>query len=82
MPDAVVFDPRNAPSPQAMGIEWGSGGTSHILPAERERATFQVEAMTNILDGGADQTARRRWIMSSHEGEVSVSLVTATLLAL
>ena len=32
------------------------------LVKERERATFNVEALTNLLDGGADRTARRRQI--------------------
>ncbi|KAK1163669.1 peroxisomal acyl-coenzyme A oxidase 1 isoform X1 [Acipenser oxyrinchus oxyrinchus] len=31
---------------------------------ERESATFQTELLTNILDGGADKTARRREIES------------------
>lgn len=32
------------------------------LARERSRATFNVEALTNLLDGGSDRTARRRQI--------------------
>lgn len=42
-----------------------SGGTSEELPLERKKASFDVEKMTNILDGGADQTRRRRWIQAA-----------------
>ena len=41
-----------------------SGGTSHILPAERKRATFDVLKMTHVLDGGKANTARRHFIAS------------------
>jgi acyl-CoA oxidase len=41
-----------------------SGGTADILPAERVKATFNVEKMTNVLDGGPEKTKRRRWIIS------------------
>lgn len=44
-----------------------SGGTADILPAERARATFNVEKMTNLLDGGAKTTERRRFIISVTE---------------
>jgi acyl-CoA oxidase len=40
-----------------------SGGTSEILPIERAKATFDSEKLTNFLDGGADQTKRRRFII-------------------
>jgi hypothetical protein len=46
-----------------------SGGTAHILPTERKRATFDVEKLTNVLDGGEEATKKRRWIMSPTEGE-------------
>lgn len=39
---------------------WNSGGTAGTLPAERDRATFEVEVMTNLLDGGVEETERRR----------------------
>ena len=48
---------------------WNSGGTSGVLPAEEKRATFDVEKMTNFLDGGVEKTKRRRWIVSQTEGE-------------
>lgn len=38
-----------------------SGGTAEELPMERKKATFDIEVMTNCLDGGKDQTARRRF---------------------
>ena len=44
-----------------------SGGTSHLLPAERANATFETELMTNTLDGGAQATARRRWYARANE---------------
>ena len=43
------------------------GGTSHILPLERKKATFNIEIMTNILDGGKEFTTKRRWIQNSHD---------------
>lgn len=48
-----------------------SGGTAHVLPGERARASFVVEKMTNILDGGEEKTKRRRWIMSMLNGKDS-----------
>jgi len=45
-----------------------SGGTSGMLPAERSRATFVIEKMTNVLDGGPDKTKRRRFILSPLKG--------------
>jgi hypothetical protein len=32
---------------------WNDGGTASVLPAERARATFDVEAMMSLLDGSA-----------------------------
>jgi len=46
---------------------WNSGGTDEILPMERSRATFDVEKMTYILDGGESETRKRRWIQNSHD---------------
>jgi len=45
-----------------------SGGTADILPMERKKASFQVEKLTNFLDGGEEKTARRRFIISPSEG--------------
>jgi len=56
-----VLVPSNKPS-------WNSGGTSHILPEERARATFNKELLTNFLDGGEKATQKRRWIVSTSEG--------------
>jgi acyl-CoA oxidase len=41
-----------------------SGGTKDILVNERKKTTFEIEKMTNILDGGPKKTARRRFILS------------------
>lgn len=41
--------------------------TEHVLPAERAQASFDVTAMTHVLDHGADQTKKRRFILSTQE---------------
>lgn len=46
---------------------WKSGGTAGELPAERAQASFEVEKMTNFIDGGLKQTLQRRWITGSTE---------------
>ena len=46
---------------------WADGGTAHILPRERASASFSVERLTHVLDGGEEFTERRRWIQRSHE---------------
>mmetsp|Transcript_9065 Transcript_9065/g.12148 ORF Transcript_9065/g.12148 Transcript_9065/m.12148 type:complete len:713 (+) Transcript_9065:72-2210(+) len=38
------------------------GGTAHILPAERDRATFEILDLTHYLDGGEKWTAKKRWV--------------------
>lgn len=38
------------------------GGTADMLPKERAKATFDVQKMTNVLDGDAKRTSRRRFI--------------------
>jgi len=43
------------------------GGTADELPNERKKATFDIETMTNILDGGPKKTARRRWVLAPSE---------------
>ncbi len=50
-----------------MHQSWSSGGTARLLPRERARASFDVEALTHILDGGEAFTAKRRWIQGSHD---------------
>ena len=45
-----------------------SGGTAHILPQERKKATFIVEKLTNIFDGGIEKTKKRRFILSPNTG--------------
>lgn len=44
------------------------GGTAHILPEERKKATFSVELMTNAIDGSAEATKRRRFILTPLQG--------------
>lgn len=41
------LEPSDTPS-------WNSGGTAGVLPKELQKATFEVEAMTNFLDGGKE----------------------------
>jgi acyl-CoA oxidase len=41
-----------------------SGGTSHILPEERKKASFNVEDMTEYIIGGKDSVKRRKFIES------------------
>lgn len=38
-----------------------SGGTSHILPNERKKATFKTEDMIHLLNGGIEKTKRRKF---------------------
>ena len=47
---------------------WDDGGTAHILPKERAKASFDVERLTHVLDGGEEFTEKRRWIQRSHDG--------------
>jgi flavocytochrome c len=58
----------------ALGLEPGdvqtrnSGGTAQELPRERAKSTFDVSKMTNFLDGGEEETKRRRFITSPNLG--------------
>ena len=40
------------------------GGTSHILPRERSKATFDVNVLRDYLNGGPEFTKRRKFIGS------------------
>ena len=40
------------------------GGTAGVLDAERKRATFDVQKLTHVLDGGPEKTKRRYFIIS------------------
>jgi len=40
-----------------------SGGTADVLPAERKKASFDVNKLMHVLDGGPQMTAKRRFIM-------------------
>lgn len=50
----VKLHPSSQPGPN-------SGGTAHLLPAERKKATFNVEKMTDVLYNG--QASKRRFIL-------------------
>ncbi len=66
------FDPDRDPEKLLNGIKasnesnWFSGGTAHILPAERKKATFEHDAMTFIIDGSPKITMKKRWIYESN----------------
>jgi len=57
-------------TPESLGLKpgdkqsWKSGGTAHMLPLERKRATFDVTKMTWLLDGGKERTRRRKFILA------------------
>jgi len=40
------------------------GGTSHILPFERSKASFDVKSLIDFMNGGPEYTKRRRFINS------------------
>ena len=61
LPPAVPAPPPLPP------IQLGAAGTSHILPMEREKASFNTETLINIMDGGEDYTTQRRFIMNAHK---------------
>ncbi len=42
------------------------GGTAHLLPRERQQATFDVKRMTEVLFGGPEAVARRRFILAGN----------------
>lgn len=63
----ISLNPLQPTAPS--GVESrNSGGTADILPQERSRASFDVEKLINVLDGGEEKTARRRWILSPSKG--------------
>jgi flavocytochrome c len=41
-----------------------SGGTSHLLPEERKKVSFNVEELTHYINGGKEKTKRRKFIES------------------
>lgn len=60
---------KGAQKTQPSNVEsLNSGGTADVLPQERKKATFDVEKLTNLLDGGPEQTKRRRFILSPNQG--------------
>jgi len=42
---------------------WISGGTAHLLPLEREKATFDVDRMSEAIYGGPSGVKRRKFIL-------------------
>jgi hypothetical protein len=45
-----------------------SGGTAHILPNERAKATFKTDDLINFLDGGKENTQRKKFIQNPVKG--------------
>ena len=43
---------------------WNSGGTAHILPEERQKASFAVASMTEAIYGGAENVTKRRFVLA------------------
>jgi len=58
LPEYLKLTPSNTPSKY-------SGGTSHILPEERARSSFNVEELYDFLNGGKEGTKRRHFIEST-----------------
>lgn len=65
--NAVSLAPLQ-PAVPGKGESRNSGGTSHILPAERKKATFDIKQLVDLVDGGKANTKRRRFIMSPTMG--------------
>ena len=40
------------------------GGTSHVLPYERTKASFSIQGLIDFLNGGPEMTKRRKFIGS------------------
>ena len=57
VPELIKLTPSNVASRT-------SGGTADILPKERTTASFNVEDMINLLNGGAEMTKKRKFIES------------------
>ncbi|MFM7854898.1 MAG: hypothetical protein ACKO96_23950, partial [Flammeovirgaceae bacterium] len=58
VPELLKLTPSNTPSKY-------SGGTSHLLPEERAKASFNVEELYDFLNGGKEGTKRRHFIEST-----------------
>jgi acyl-CoA oxidase len=69
VPELIKLTPSNKESRT-------SGGTSDILPAERKKASFNVEEMIHFLNGGRENTKRRKFFesMCSKEPEEQHSI--------
>lgn len=65
--NTISLNPIEIPRPSTVESR-NSGGTEGILENERKLATFIVEQMTNYLDGGVENTKRKRFIRSPTEG--------------
>lgn len=59
-PSTAAWAPAEAPAPRAPS--WDCGGTAHLLPEERRRASFSVKDMTLAIDGGQKATAHK-WFL-------------------
>ena len=69
VPELIKLTPSNKESRT-------SGGTADILPAERKKASFNVEEMIHFLNGGRENTKRRKFFesMCSKEPEEQHSI--------
>jgi len=57
VPELIKLQPSNTQSKV-------SGGTAHILPQERAKSKFNVQDMTDYLNGGKELTKRRKFFES------------------
>ena len=56
--------------------------TEHLLPLERRKASFDVLALTHVIDGGPDATKHRRWLWSAasmHDNSSNTNLSRSAL---
>jgi len=69
-PAAAAAEGAQSYEPDVKGLAggtvqaWNCGGTAGELPAERAKASFEIEKLTNLVDGGADSTKRRRYVLA------------------
>eukprot|EP01061_Rhynchopus_euleeides_P010400 TRINITY_DN19845_c0_g1_i1.p1 TRINITY_DN19845_c0_g1~~TRINITY_DN19845_c0_g1_i1.p1 ORF type:complete len:795 (+),score=371.98 TRINITY_DN19845_c0_g1_i1:51-2435(+) len=43
---------------------WNSGGTAHLLPMERKKASFKVGDMTESIYGGKENVDKRKFVLA------------------
>lgn len=68
-----MYDLEREPSKLLAGLQpsdtksWHSGGTAHVLPNERKKASFDHDTMVTIIDGSEEIVAKKRWIYGSYD---------------